>query len=153
MEYRWSENTKSWHHCEECSEWPLIAADSVRIEELPANFKRCHECDARMAKKDCTNPAWLPPEFYGWGLDRSFSRHRLLSGAWFSRKRGPCPVEYRAHAGSDIWHFCQRCSQYPKQFNLLVSYDRPNGPLCDECQTLERQKGGADKKNVDSEPW
>jgi len=57
MEYRWSENTKSWHHCEECSEWPLIAADSVRIEELPANFKRCHECDARMAKKDCTNPA------------------------------------------------------------------------------------------------
>ena len=75
-----------------------------------------------------------------------------FQGRDFHERGGPCPVEYRAHAGSDIWHFCQRCSQYPKQFNLLVSYDRPNGPLCDECQTLERQKGGADKKNVDSEP-
>jgi hypothetical protein len=57
MEFRWSETTKSWHHCAECPDWPLIAADSVRIEELPANFKACHECDTLMAKKDCTNPA------------------------------------------------------------------------------------------------
>jgi hypothetical protein len=57
MEFRWSQKTKSWHHCSECSEWLLIAADSVRIEDLPPHFKRCQECDALMAKRNCTNPA------------------------------------------------------------------------------------------------
>jgi len=63
-------------------------------------------------------------------------------------------VEYRACAGSDIWHFSQRCSQYPKEFNLLVLYNRrpPNGRICDECRALERQKGAADKKKFDGQP-
>jgi len=62
-------------------------------------------------------------------------------------------VEYRARPGSDVWHFSHGCSQYPKEFNLLVLYNRrpPNGRLCDECQALERQNGAADKKNLDSQ--
>jgi len=45
-------------------------------------------------------------------------------GANFGNETQP-PMEYRAHAGSQTWHFCHKCSQWPKEFNLIVQYEDP----------------------------
>jgi len=41
---------------------------------------------------------------------------------------------YRRRKGSDTWHFCSNCSNWPTS-NYDTSYTKPSsGELCDECQ-------------------
>ena len=73
-------------------------------------------------------------------LTRQFSGISLLfvGGAIYERT---VTMEYRAHAGSQIWHFCSKCSQWPKEFNLIVTDTRPaDHRLCIECKDLSRKK-------------
>jgi len=54
-------------------------------------------------------------------------------------------VEYRKRKGSDTWHWCTNCSNWP-----TVNYERStikptSGELCDECRRKEA-RGDCKKK-------
>jgi hypothetical protein len=40
---------------------------------------------------------------------------------------------YRRRRGSDTWHFCSNCSNWPTT-DYDISNDRPSGELCNECR-------------------
>jgi hypothetical protein len=41
---------------------------------------------------------------------------------------------YRRRFGSDTWHFCSNCSNWPTS-GYDTSYDKPtSGEFCDECK-------------------
>lgn len=45
---------------------------------------------------------------------------------------------YRCKRGTDTWHFCSNCSNWPTS-NYEISYTRPTtGELCNECQSKKR---------------
>jgi len=42
---------------------------------------------------------------------------------------------YRRRKGSDTWHFCSNCSNWPTS-NYEEQYTKPSsGELCNECQS------------------
>lgn len=44
---------------------------------------------------------------------------------------------WRKRRGSDTWHFCSNCSNWP-QSDYEVSYTKPNsGELCNECKAKQ----------------
>lgn len=49
-------------------------------------------------------------------------------------------TEYRKKLGSDIFHFCPKCKQYPTK-NFYSYSNKPSGEACDEC--LRKQKSGS----------
>src|SRR5215813_8828591 len=43
-------------------------------------------------------------------------------------------MEYRRHLDSETWHFSASCSQWPKDFNLiLLDQLRVGADICSEC--------------------
>lgn len=45
---------------------------------------------------------------------------------------------YKRKKGSDTWHWCQNCSNYPDGTDVNVSYVKPgSGELCNECKAKE----------------
>jgi len=46
---------------------------------------------------------------------------------------------YRRRKGSDIWHWCTNCSNWPKS-NFEKSTTKPNWELCNECKAKDRKK-------------
>lgn len=55
------------------------------------------------------------------------------------KKKGDCIVtEYRKKKGSDTWHWCKNCSQWPTK-DYDVSYTKPTtGELDNECKAKEK---------------
>jgi hypothetical protein len=50
-------------------------------------------------------------------------------------------MEYRRHLKSQTWHFCRDCSQWPRDFNIILSERlRPDSELCSECVALAQQR-------------
>lgn len=48
---------------------------------------------------------------------------------------------YVKKKGSDTWHWCKNCSNYPKGLNVDKSLLRPsNGELCDQCKSKDRDR-------------
>jgi len=54
VEYRWSEETKTWHWHENCPEWPINSFNIVRLEKMPADFALCAKCTAPVEDKSRT---------------------------------------------------------------------------------------------------
>ena len=47
-------------------------------------------------------------------------------------------AQYRKKKGSDTWHFCSNCSNWPTS-NYDSSSTKPtNGELCDQCKAKEK---------------
>ncbi|MCE7698615.1 MAG: hypothetical protein K8E24_007185 [Methanobacterium paludis] len=50
-------------------------------------------------------------------------------------------VEYRQKTGSDTWHFCSNCSNWPTRSGYKSRSTKPtDGELCNEC--LGKQRNG-----------
>jgi hypothetical protein len=50
-------------------------------------------------------------------------------------------MEYRRHLKSQTWHFCRECSQWPSQFNIILSEKlQPDSEVSSECIALHRQR-------------
>lgn len=51
-------------------------------------------------------------------------------------------MAYRKKKGSDTWHWCQNCSNWPAQPGTYdEQYSKPaSGELCDQC--LAKEKAG-----------
>lgn len=46
--------------------------------------------------------------------------------------------QYRKRKGSDTWHFCSNCSNWPTS-NYEISYTKPtSGEFCNECQAKKK---------------
>ena len=48
---------------------------------------------------------------------------------------------YRRRWGTDTWHWCVNCSQWPKPLESEERSQKPRtGELCNECAALERDE-------------
>ena len=48
-------------------------------------------------------------------------------------------VEYRKKKGSDTWHWCRNCNNWPIS-NYDKRYDKPSGnELCNECIAKDKK--------------
>ncbi len=55
---------------------------------------------------------------------------------------------YKKQEGSDTWHWCANCPQYPKGEEVTSRQSKPDyGKLCTTCETLE-QTGNCRKDPV-----
>jgi hypothetical protein len=46
---------------------------------------------------------------------------------------------YRRKEGSDVWHWCANCPNYPTGSDLITRHSEPEyGEICSECKVLER---------------
>jgi len=46
---------------------------------------------------------------------------------------------YKRKKGTDTWHWCKNCSNYPTGTDVEVSYTKPtSGELDNECKAKER---------------
>jgi hypothetical protein len=47
-------------------------------------------------------------------------------------------AEFRRRQDTDRWHWCNNCSDYPEEKDILISHIRPEyGSFCEECQEKE----------------
>lgn len=44
--------------------------------------------------------------------------------------------EYRRLTAAEPWHWCTHCAHWPTD-NFEMLHDKPDGPWCENCQTLE----------------
>jgi len=59
-------------------------------------------------------------------------------------------MKYRRHLKSQTWHFQRDCSQWPNNFNIILTEIlRADFEVCSECIALEKQKN-AKKETLDS---
>ena len=50
-------------------------------------------------------------------------------------------MEYRRHLKSETWHFRRDYSQWPSQFNIILSEElRPDSQLCSERIAQDQQR-------------
>jgi len=48
-------------------------------------------------------------------------------------------ITYRRKKGSDTWHWCSKCSNWPTS-DYETSYVKPtSGELCNECKAKDRE--------------
>ncbi|SFN03998.1 hypothetical protein [Thermodesulforhabdus norvegica] len=46
---------------------------------------------------------------------------------------------YRKKEGSDVWHWCTNCPEYPTGENVIERHSRPDyGTLCSLCEVKDR---------------
>ena len=55
--------------------------------------------------------------------------------------QGDHPMEYRSKGEQDIWHFCRKCSKWPRSNFDALSFQNlsDNFELCKECVALNHQ--------------
>ena len=46
---------------------------------------------------------------------------------------------YRKRKGSDTWHWCKNCSNYPTSDYKEQANKPSNGELCNQCQAKKRE--------------
>ncbi len=54
-------------------------------------------------------------------------------------------MEYRKEHGSNTWHFCQDCSEWPTTSYNSRAGEPANAKLCDQCRSLN--VSGSCRKN------
>lgn len=47
-------------------------------------------------------------------------------------------AQYRKRRGSDTWHFCSNCSNYPKSGYESSTSKPSSGEFCDECRSKRK---------------
>lgn len=47
-------------------------------------------------------------------------------------------MAYRKREGSDTWHWCRNCNNWPTS-GYTERTSRPSGDLCNECKSKERE--------------
>jgi hypothetical protein len=45
---------------------------------------------------------------------------------------------YARRPGSDTWHFCSNCRNYPRGAGVIRKSERPTGELCNECKAKRK---------------
>jgi len=56
-------------------------------------------------------------------------------------------VEYRKRVDSDIWHWCENCSNWPTGDREARHTKPTSGKLCDECQRKDPESTIAENKH------
>jgi len=66
--------------------------------------------------------------------------YMIDTGIYYGTKEVFVMPEYRKKVGSDTWHFCPQCKQWPDS-NFDMKYTEPvSGEICNECRT-RKDKG------------